>query len=121
MPLFIAPRSDTPTAFTLTAGPGLVAHEYFGNGDKQHPTCCGVGVMDAGASATFKYPCYEYSIVLDGEGELVDSSKGETRTIKPGDVVYVEEGTTVTCKAKTKLKSFYVAAKEVGSPDTGML
>ncbi|KAG9086187.1 hypothetical protein FS749_003853 [Ceratobasidium sp. UAMH 11750] len=126
MPLFIARESEAPKEEALVMTPGISTHEFFGNHDKEHPTCCGVGVSEPGVSASFKYPCYEYSIVLEGasvsllylvlsqvatggivigNGEVADDSTGETRAIGPGDVIHVEAGTPVTWKAATKMKS----------------
>ncbi|KAG8717968.1 hypothetical protein FRC08_006211 [Ceratobasidium sp. 394] len=121
MPLFIARESEAPKEEALVMTPGITTHEFFGNHDKEHPTCCGVGVSEPGVSASFKYPCYEYSIVLEGNGEVTDDSTGETRAIGPGDVIHVEPDTKVTWKAATKMKMFYVSAKERGSLDVGSL
>ncbi|KAG9077334.1 hypothetical protein FS749_010787 [Ceratobasidium sp. UAMH 11750] len=121
MPLFIARESEEPKVQTLSVTPGLSCHEFFGNHDQEHPTCCGIGVSEPGVSASFKYPCYEYAIIMEGEGEVTDDSTGETRAVKRGDVIHVEAGTPATWKATTKMKTFYVSAKECGNSEMGLL
>lgn len=45
---------------------GWESTDLFGDGNKGHPTCCGVGTLEAGASGKLVYPGYEYAVVLEG-------------------------------------------------------
>ncbi|KAG8690584.1 hypothetical protein FRC08_010484 [Ceratobasidium sp. 394] len=104
MPIAVA--KDWEAAVCALAGvPGVKIKELFSNNNKEHPVSCGVGTLEPGASSTYKYPGYEFSIILDGEAKIVDASKpDETKIVKVGDVTHIEQDTTVTWTAVTKLK-----------------
>ncbi|KAG8729083.1 hypothetical protein FRC12_021269 [Ceratobasidium sp. 428] len=114
MPFAVA---EQPEAGAIDLGiPGWSSTELFGNKSKENPTCCAINTVEAGSSFTYTTNCTRYAIILEGGAQIVDTVKpDEVKTIKAGDVVCVEGGSTLTWTTKTKMKSFYVVHKELGN------
>jgi len=69
--------------------------------------------MEAGNSLEYTYSYDECKIMLEGEMTIAESG-GETVTLKPGDVVYFDSGTTVTFSSKSSGTAFYVGQRKFG-------
>ncbi|KAG8704766.1 hypothetical protein FRC09_003346 [Ceratobasidium sp. 395] len=122
MPFSVAPSPEVGA--TNLGVPGWSSTEMFGNNNKVNPTCCAVNTVEAGVSFTYQTNCTSYAIILEGGAQIVDTTKpGGAKTIKAGDVVYIEEGSTLTWTIVKKMKSFYVLHKQIGdfSPSVGGL
>ncbi|QRW13337.1 hypothetical protein RhiLY_12336 [Ceratobasidium sp. AG-Ba] len=112
MSLSIAHFPESPD---VKYGSGWSGMELFGNKSTESPSCCGICELEPGASNTVTSKYVSYGVYLEGEGEIVESSKpDEVKTVKAGDVFHAEPGSTVTWTARTKMRSFYVVHKELG-------
>lgn len=71
-----------------------------------------------GEALEFKYEFDEFKYITEVQGEfLVTDETKTTKSIKAGDVVYIQKGTTMKFEAKGGYaKAFYVAKKPLGPP-----
>ena len=77
------------------------------------PITCGFFKMEAGNPLEYTYSYDECKIMLEGEMTLTEAG-GETVTMKPGDVVYFDSGTTITFSSSSSGTAFYVGQRKLG-------
>ena len=77
------------------------------------PISCGFFRMEAGNPLEYTYSYDECKIMLEGEMEITEKD-GQTVTMKPGDVIYFDSGTTVTFSSKSSGTAFYVGQRKFG-------
>ena len=69
--------------------------------------------MEAGNPLEYTYSYDECKIMLEGEMEIIEKD-GQAVTMRPGDVVYFDSGTTVTFSSKSSGTAFYVGQRKFG-------
>ena len=79
---------------------------------KDAQSTCGMFRMEAGKPLEYTYSYAECKIML--EGEMTISENGSTATMKPGDVVYFDKGTSVTFASNSSGLAFYVGQRKEG-------
>jgi len=114
MPFSVVQHAQQVVAMTPLMH-SLTFAEVLGNKDDKKKASCGTFNIGMGGPNTFKYPCDEFTIVLEGEIHLEDTTKpGELVVLKAGDIVHVIEGSTMKWSSPSKGKGFYVALKPFG-------
>ncbi len=86
--------------------------DIVSSNDENAPITCGLFRMEAGNPLDYTYSYDECKIML--EGEMSVSENGITKTIKPGDVLYFDKGTSVTFKSNSSGLAFYVGQRKKG-------
>lgn len=77
------------------------------------PISCGFFKMEAGNPLEYTYSYDECKIMLEGEMTIAEKD-GQTVTMKPGDVIYFDAGTTVTFSSNSSGTAFYVGQRKFG-------
>lgn len=77
------------------------------------PISCGFFRMETGNPLEYTYSYDECKIMLEGEMEIIEKD-GQAVTMRPGDVVYFDSGTTVTFSSKSSGTAFYVGQRKFG-------
>ena len=88
-------------------------HDLQSSSDQNAPTTCGFFRMEAGGSLEYTYKYDEFKIMLDGD-MTIEPQGGKAVTLRPGDVVFFEKGTTATFSSKSSGLVFYVAQRRTG-------
>ena len=86
--------------------------DVVSSNDESAPITCGLFRMEAGNPLDYTYSYDECKIMLEGEMSITES--GITKTIKPGDVLYFDKGTSVTFTSDSKGLAFYVGQRKKG-------
>ncbi|KAF8814468.1 hypothetical protein BYT27DRAFT_7265928 [Phlegmacium glaucopus] len=94
-------------AITDSAGDGLDYGVIFGNKNKVNPMTCGLFTIKSSKPTTFDYTCSEFILVLEGELCFEDKVTLQKTIVKAGDVVRIDEGTTVKCSSPSSGKGTF--------------
>ncbi|KAI5360153.1 putative (S)-ureidoglycine aminohydrolase, cupin domain, acetate kinase EutQ, rmlC-like jelly roll [Septoria linicola] len=78
--------------------------------DPQSPITSGFFTLQKGCKATTTFGFSEYKYVLSGTFIVSDQS-GQRFVGKPGDVIYIPKGSTVTFETEEGGKTFFVAQR----------
>ncbi len=77
------------------------------------PITAGFFRMEAGESLEYTYSYDECKLMLEGEMTLSEQG-GATVTLRPGDVVFFDRGTTVIFSSRSSGTVFYVGQRKEG-------
>ncbi len=86
--------------------------DVVSSNDESAPITCGMFRMESGNPLDYTYSYDECKIMLEGEMTITES--GVTVTLKPGDVVYFDKGTSVTFVSNSSGLAFYVGQRKEG-------
>ena len=86
--------------------------DVVSSNDEDAPITCGLFRMDAGNPLDYTYSYDECKIMLEGEMKVTE--KGISKTVKPGDVLYFDKGTSVTFSSNSSGLAFYVGQRKKG-------
>ena len=86
--------------------------DVVSSNDVDAPITCGMFRMEAGKPLDYTYSYAECKIMLEGEMTITES--GSTATIRPGDIVYFDKGTSVTFASNSSGLAFYVGQRKEG-------
>ncbi|KAF2210131.1 hypothetical protein CERZMDRAFT_106922 [Cercospora zeae-maydis SCOH1-5] len=78
--------------------------------DPQAPITSGFFALEKGCKATTTFPYSEYKYVLSGTFIVSDQS-GQRFVGRPGDVIHIPKGSTVTFETEEGGKTFFVAQR----------
>ncbi|GIZ44191.1 hypothetical protein CKM354_000739500 [Cercospora kikuchii] len=78
--------------------------------DPQAPITSGFFTLEKGCKATTTFGFSEYKYVLSGTFIVSDQS-GQRFVGRPGDVIYIPKGSTVTFETEEGGKTFFVAQR----------
>lgn len=93
-------------------GINVFLQDVVSSNDEDAPITCGMFRMESGKPLDYTYSYAECKIML--EGEMTISENGSTATMKPGDVVYFDKGTSVTFSSNSSGLAFYVGQRKEG-------
>ena len=93
-------------------GINVFLQDVVSSNDADAPITCGMFRMEAGKTLDYTYSYAECKIML--EGEMTITENGSTATIRPGDVVYFDKGTSVTFASNSSGLAFYVGQRKEG-------
>ena len=93
-------------------GINVFLQDVVSSNDANAPITCGMFRMEAGKPLDYTYSYAECKIML--EGEMTISENGSTATMRPGDVVYFDKGTSVTFESNSSGLAFYVGQRKEG-------
>ncbi len=86
--------------------------DVVSSNNKDAPITCGMFRMESGSPLDYTYSYDECKMMLEGEMTITENSV--TVTLKPGDVVYFDKGTSVTFASKSSGLAFYVGQRKEG-------
>ena len=93
-------------------GINVFLQDVVSSNDADAPITCGMFRMEAGKPRDDSDMDAECKIML--EGEMTITENGSTATIRPGDVVYFDKGTSVTFASNSSGLAFYVGQRKEG-------
>ncbi|KAG8941611.1 hypothetical protein FRC03_004286 [Tulasnella sp. 419] len=107
----------TATAFPY--GNNSTFYPVLGNPGSDSPMSCGNFTIEKGKATAIVQPADTFNLVLEGEMELEDLDKpGEVVTLRTGDMVRMDKGTTFKWSTQSVCKGFYVVQIPLGPNDT---
>ncbi len=93
-------------------GINVFLEDVVSSNNKSAPITCGMFRMEAGKPLDYTYSYDECKVML--EGEMTITENGVSKTIKPGDILYFDKGTSVTFSSNSSGLAFYVGQREKG-------
>ena len=87
--------------------------DVVSSNDPDAPITCGLFRMEAGEPLVYTYTYDEAKVIIEGEMTIAEEG-GETFTAGPGDVVYFDEGATITFTSDSSGLGFYCGQRALG-------